>query len=95
MASVDTDKDTVADQIDGVESRWKALEGGVDEAAKSLEDKSSKLSEQYDILNDLTKQVKDCEDILASHNALGSNAYDTRSMQRVKVNIISVLLIAV
>ena len=84
---MDTDKDAVVDQVNDVESRWKSLEGEADKASKSLEDKSSKLSEQYDILNDLSKQVKECEDILASHNALGANAYDARSMERVKVNI--------
>ena len=92
MASVDTDKDAVADQVNDVESRWKSLEGEADKASKSLEDKSSKLSEQYDILNDLSKQVKECEDILASHNALGANAYDARSMERVKVNITHCLI---
>lgn len=57
----------------------------MDGTAKTLEDKSAKLSEQYDILSDLTKQVKECEDILASHNALGTSSYDARSMDRVKV----------
>ena len=85
LTSVDTDKQAVSDQMDGISARWESLEHLIDNSAKTLEAKASKLSEQHDILNDVTKQVKECEDILASHNALGTNAYDSKHMDHIKV----------
>ena len=71
--------------MDGVESRWKNLEKKVDGTAKSLEDKSVKLTEQHELLNELTTQLKDYEDQLASQNALGATAYDNTHLNRLKV----------
>lgn len=82
---MDTDKQLVSDKVDSICARWQSLEKLADNAVKSLDAQSSKLSEQHDMLNDVTKQVKECEDILASHNALGASAYDSKHMDRIKV----------
>ena len=78
----------MSDQMDALSSRWQSTEHLIDNTVKSLETKASKLSEQHDILNDVTRQVKECEDILASHNALGTNAYDSKHMDRIKVTTV-------
>lgn len=82
---MDTDKNPVSEHVDGVGARWQSLEGLVDSTVKALDTRAGRLSEQHDILNDVSKQVKECEDILASHNALGTNAYDSKHMDRIKV----------
>lgn len=86
LSSVDNDKDAVSNQVDHLDSRWRSFEKNVDGLVKSLEDKSAKLAEQHDMLTDITKQVKECEDMLTSHNTLGTSAYDNKHLDRIKVH---------
>lgn len=86
MASVDTDKEIVSERVDDVEKRWKYLEKKAEVTTKSLEDNSSKLAEQHDMLSELTRKVTECEEMLASQSALGPSAYDNKHIERVKVS---------
>lgn len=87
MSLVEDDKETISGQVDSLDIRWRHLENNVESLVKSLEDKSVKLTEQHDMLTDITKQVKECEDMLASHNTLGSSAYDNKHLERIKVSV--------
>jgi len=92
LASVDTDKECVTELIATVQGRWQSVERLTDSTSKSLEERTNQLSEHQDMINDLTKQVKEYEDILASHNALGATAYDNKHVEHIKVFIYTYII---
>lgn len=86
LSCVDADKDQVESRISSVERDWKAVEDDCDRTCKSLEAKVSTLTEQHDLLDELTKKVSECEDLILSRSSLGAYAYDNRNLERIKVS---------
>lgn len=57
---------------------------GVTDRIHALEDRSQKLHEYFDLCNDVTHTLSKFEDKVASHNALGPAAKDTRYLHKVQ-----------
>lgn len=82
---VEQDGEIAKEAVEVVSGKWQALDKGVADRVRSLEDLMQKLDEfQYNI-KDYSSNLAKCEDCLSSHNRMGPSGKDPKHADKIKV----------
>ena len=84
LSACDMDKEGVKGELTVTKQRWDQLNAAILERAQSLEDIAQRLAEFTELLRDSQHAMQRVEDRLASHDALGAAARDSKLLDRIR-----------
>ena len=93
MSACDVDKEGVKGELAVTKQRWDQLNAVVQERSQSLEDIAQRLAEFTELLRDSQHAMQRCEDRLASHDALGAAARDSKLLDRIRTLLDEAILL--